>query len=58
MPYLIKKISKIKNWFVSFNKLFMENKNSTSRDNYTKIKTLGRGAFGDVSLVKDRTTNQ
>jgi serine/threonine protein kinase len=28
------------------------------KDNYIKIKTLGRGAFGDVSLVENKTTKE
>ena len=29
-----------------------------SKDNYVKIRTLGRGAFGDVGLVEDRTNGK
>jgi serine/threonine protein kinase len=28
------------------------------KNNYIKIKTLGRGAFGDVSLVENKTTKE
>jgi hypothetical protein len=32
----------------------MEKKTNNSKENFIKIRTLGRGAFGDVTLVEHK----
>ena len=35
----------------------MDKKVNNTKDNFTKIRTLGRGAFGEVTLVEHKDTH-